>query len=156
MKKLFLAVAALMVTVFSAEAQVRLESPHPDFEVKITRCAYASGTVIIDMVMTNYGNEDAIKLGDRDIFAYDDEGNSYNVDNMKILYGPPNKPLEASRYGIEFRLPQDIPLKYRVQLEGVSTNASRFSLLTLGFTSNGILALSHEKPLKIRNLEWAK
>ncbi|MFR9651527.1 MAG: hypothetical protein SNG35_05840 [Rikenellaceae bacterium] len=139
-----------------ASAQVKIESPHPDFDLKITRCAYSSGTVVIDMLVTNFGADDELRLNYGDVFAFDDEGNSYDGSNMKILCGVPNKALASGWSAQDQKIPQDIPLKYRVQLEGISANASKFSLLSIGFFSNSALSLKSEKPVKIRNLEWAK
>lgn len=158
MKKLFFTAVALLLTVLSVNAQVKIESPHPDLDIKITRCAYASGTVVVDMVITNFGNDDEIKVEDYSISMYDDEGNSYNKNNSKILFGFPNIGLKSGNhpYGFSGVFPQDIPLKFRIQFGSISANASKFSLVKIGLKSNGVLALRNEKPLVIRNLEWEK
>ncbi len=160
MKKIHLAVIAIIMTVFSANAQVKIESPHPDLDVKITRCAYTSGTVIIDLVITNFGIEDEIcfmtvKPGNHSAtFMYDDEGNSYSANDTEILFGTPNKQLKGGWVRNSF--PQDIPIKYRVQFDGINSNASKFTLVKIGLSSNGPLSLNVDKPLIIRNLEWVK
>ena len=48
-------------------------------DIKITRCAYASETVVVDMVITNFGAEEGMfdngSYSREYITAYDDEGN---------------------------------------------------------------------------------
>ncbi len=158
MKKLLLATIALFVIALSANAQVKIESPHPDLSVKITRCAYASGTVVIDMVITNYGMDEDLLFQSglihaRYISMYDDEGNSYNSDNSDMYFGFPNKGLGLSAGGV---FPQDVPLKFRFQFSNISPNASKFTLVKIGISSRGAMGLSVDRPLVIRNLEWLK
>ncbi|MFR9540011.1 MAG: hypothetical protein SNI49_07620 [Rikenellaceae bacterium] len=156
MKKLLLAAVAVLVTTFSANAQVKIESPHPDLDIKITRCAYASGTVVIDMVLTNFGADTNFDARGSFVSAYDDEGNAYTNDNMKIKLGLTSQPMAGSK---NFVLPQDVPLKFRLQLEGISANASKFALVKFpphyGGSDNN-MGLDTKKPIAIRNLEWVK
>lgn len=153
MRKLLFTLLTLCFASFGAMAQVRVESPHPDLEVKITRCAYATGTVVIDMLITNFGAEERICFNQNQISAYDDEGNLYNINNSKIILGVTNMGL-STRPEVVF--PQDIPLRFRVQLDKISANASKFSLLKFGMESRGAMALKYDKPTQIRNLEWVK
>ncbi len=154
MKKLFLAVVAVLVTAFSANAQVKIQSPHPDLDIKITRCAYASGTVVIDMVITNFGIEEQVYTSRSQVVMYDDEGNSYSDQNSKIEFGFPNKGLS---WNGTFIFPQDIPLKFRIQMGSISANASKFALMKFGIKSEkGAMGLTYDKPLQFRNLEWVK
>lgn len=156
MKKLLLAAVAVMMTVLSANAQVKIESPHPDLDVKVTRCAYASGTVVIDMLITNFGAEEkvAFRGSDYDSTAYDDEGNQYNKINSKISIGLASQTL--SNKMVILPLPQDIPLKFRMQITNVSEAATKFPLVKICTSSKGALDLNVEKPIVIRNLEWVK
>ncbi len=156
MKKLFLAAIAVMITAFSANAQVKIESPHPDLDIKITRCAYASGTVVVDMVLTNFGADTNFDARGAFVSAYDDEGNAYTRDNMKVKLGLTSQTIDNSR---NFVLPQDVPLKFRLQLEGISANATKFALIKFpphyGGSDNN-MGLDTKKPIIIRNLEWVK
>ncbi len=158
MKKLLLAAVAALITAFSANAQVKIESPHPDLDVKITRCAYASGAVVIDMVVTNFGSDEEIRFHGTSspsaAAAYDDDGNVYKYGgNTHISLGLISEGLGFSPTII---LPQDIPLKFRVQLEHIQTNATKFILLKIPVESDGAMDLSFERPIVIRNLEWVK
>ncbi|MFR9652031.1 MAG: hypothetical protein SNG35_08425 [Rikenellaceae bacterium] len=156
MKKLILAIVAVVVTTLSVDAQVLIESPHPDLDVKITRCSYASGTVVIDMVLTNYGDETSFDSRGSAVQIYDDEGNAYTSSNTKILLGLTSLGLGTSKQII---LPQDIPLKFRLQIEGISPKASKFTLVKFpphyGGSEN-IMGFDRSKAIMIRNLEWSK
>ncbi len=153
MKRILLATITTLVVALSANAQVKIQSPHPDLDVKITRCANANGTVVVDMVITNFGIDEEIRLEESWIKMYDDEGNSYDNENSKIRFGFPNKEIV---WRGKFAFPQDIPLKFRIQFGDISNHASSFSLIKMGISSNGAMGLSEDKPLLIRNLEWVK
>lgn len=152
MKKLFLAVVAVVMTALSVNAQVKIESPHPDLNIKITRCACANGIVVVDMLLTNYGAD--VKTDPRDIYmeAYDDEGNAYNSKNAKFKCGLAS----GSLNNVDFALPQDVPLKFRMQIEGVSTNATKLTLLRfpLFYSNKNSMGIGKDNPIIIRNLEW--
>lgn len=159
MKKIFLAAIVALITVFGANAQVKIQSPHPDLDVKVTRCAYASGTVVIDMVITNFGTEEKISfLGSSSnaaTTAYDDEGNQYTQNNSKISVGLVSQGLTT--YCQDIILPQDVPLKFRMQITKVSDVATKFPIVKLvAESSRGVMGLSRDKPIVIRNLEWVK
>ncbi len=156
MKKLFLAAVAVMMTAFSVNAQVKVESPHPDLDIKVTRCAYASGTVVVDMVITNFGQEETIGFfgSYNNATAYDDDGNQYTSSNSKISTGLLSIGLRDGQTDVTF--PQDIPMKFRIEIQKVNTNATKFSLLKIPVQSRGTMALNRDKPIQIRNLEWAK
>ncbi len=163
MKKLLLAAIAAMITAFSANAQVKIESPHPDLDVKITRCAYANGIVVIDMLITNFGvNEDVRFSGTSShrsykTTAYDDDGNQYGYGNTDVSAGFTNEKLYNGMFGSGGVFPQDIPLKFRFQITNINPNATKFTLLSIPVESNGAMNLrSEESRLIIRNLEWVK
>ncbi len=157
MKKLFLAVIAAMITAFSANAQVKIESPHPDLEVKISRCSVAGGKVVIDMVLTNYGSDANLCAINSHVTAYDDEGNTYDRKNTSIVLGPTSHELKVSN---KYTLPQDVPLKFRIQIDGISADASKLALLKFApnsvRTADSSMNLDWDDYVVIRNLEWAK
>lgn len=153
MKRLLLVAVAVVVAAFSVNAQVKISSPHPDLNIKVTRCAYSSGTVVIDMIITNYGSEERLWGTRSEVVAYDDEGNLYNSNVSRISMGVTNTGLSTT-FNADF--PQDIPLKFRLQLDKISANASKFSLLKFGLESRGSMSLRYDKPTQFRNLEWVK
>ncbi len=153
MKRLFLVAAAVIFATLSVSAQIKIQSPHPDLEVEITRCSGANGTVIIDMVITNFGREENINFNSRNINIYDDEGNAYNTENARILFGLTGSGMETNK---TYTFPQDLPLKFRLQIDDVSPRASKLTLLKVGMSSNGLLSLVTRRPLTIHNVEWDK
>lgn len=161
MKKILLSAIAVFCAVISANAQVKIETPHPDLDIQLKRCAYASGTVVIDLVITNYGIEEKISFCNSaytnksdTIMAYDDEGNIYSRSVSDISIGVTNEGL--SNRTTEVIMPQDIPIKFRIQLTKISAEASKLALLKLPLISKGAMALSADKPVQFRNLEWVK
>ncbi len=136
----------------SVGLRYKIQSPHPDLDVEITRCVNANGMVLIDMVITNESSAAAdILFSARNITIYDDEGNSYNSNNSRILFGFPNMSLETQK---SFSFPQDIPLKFRLQVDAISGKASKLSLINVGLSSGGSMALTPSKPLTIKRLKW--
>ena len=158
MKQLFITIMAMFAVAICANAQVKIQSPHPDLNIRVTRCSYASNMVVIDVVVTNLGAEDTICFWTGSCIAYDDEGNSYEGDRngsvSKIIHETPSNRLSAMDNEVTF--PQDIPIKYRFQIKNISTNATKISLLKLGVTSRGALSLKWGEPIQIRNLELVK
>ena len=160
-KVFFLVIAIAWCMPFGLFAQHRIESPHPDLSVKISRCVEASGTVVVDMVMTNLGKDDIIRFGFTPLMgpfeAYDDEGNVYKTTNTKISFGLVSLGLSDDGF-VDITFPQDIALKVRLQVEKVDKNASKFSLIKMpvsSVSSNRPLALS-DKLIQIRNLEFER
>lgn len=144
----------LSTMAFSAKAQVQVQSPHPDLSIKVTRCAMANDIVIIDMVMTNFGKDVKTDIRVNNISAYDDEGNSYTMKSAKIKWGLISEGINNGN----FTLPREIPLKFRLQIEGVDSNASKFVLLKFPIfdSSNNAMGIGKSNPIQIRNLEWVK
>lgn len=157
MKRLFFIIMATFAISLSANAQVKIETPHPDLGVKISRCAYANGTVVIDMVITNFGQDEMVQFYTSStvayLTAYDDEGNMYTPQNSKMQLGIISQGLKGFS---EFVLPSEVPLKFRVELQNISTKATKLSLIKMPIESNGAMALKMQKPLVIKNLEWVK
>lgn len=162
MKKILLAVVAVMMTALSVNAQVKIESPHPDLDVKIKRCTYASGTVIIDMLITNFGPDATVVFTNTStsnrgvVVAYDDEGGAYSYDgNDELKMGISSGGLKRV-FNNKFSFPQDIPLKLRVQFPKIDANASKFTMLKIPVESSGEMSISRGSAIVIRNLEWVK
>ncbi len=157
MKRVVFSVLAILMAVVSANAQVKIESPHPDLDIQVKRCAMASGTVVIDLMVTNYGEEEIVTFlgsyNDRST-AYDDEGNKYANEESSIKVWFSGESL-TNRYH-RVVLPSEVPIKARIQIDKVSPQASKLLLLKLGVESKGAMALNVSKPIQIRNLQWSK
>lgn len=139
--KRFCLVTALMIMngvyAFGQTPGVKIVSVHPDLKIKITRCEAVGKTVVIDMVLENAGSNDVnfnMAGGDNnESIAYDDEGNMYSYNNIKVKLG--NSELRSSHLG-GMVLPAGIPIKGRIQIEGVPESASMFRRIDLRMFSD--------------------
>lgn len=120
--KSFLLVVLMGLTATMAQAQSKgmtLVSGNPDFKVKVTRCEASGKTVIIDMILENIGARDVDVAFSpyAYLLVYDDEGNKYGDYDSKV------KLFLAGRESDRISLPTEVPLKARVQIEGVPLSA---------------------------------
>lgn len=124
---------------------------HPDFRVKVLRCEVSEQTCVIDLQLINRSSEDVtIQTGVNSWLnhtAYDDAGNHYNRNQFKIAVGN----LSDWLFDKEFLIPAHGLLKARVQLEGVKSDATVFSVMKIGITSDA-WQLGKDKYLTFRNL----
>lgn len=107
----------------SEERPMRIITNHPDFKIKIKRCEAAGKTCVIDLIIENIGYEDVIiqTRGGGDCFiGYDDEMTEYT--NIKISIGNSN----WLGYWENRQLMANIPIKARIQIEGVPAAATMF------------------------------
>lgn len=116
-----------------AEEAFRIITNHPDFKIKVLRCEASGSTCVIDMIFENIGSQDVnIKIYGGDWLnstsvAYDDEANKYNGQNFLVAIA--NHGL--TYYYQEIDLPAGIPLKARVQIEGVKASVRMFRRIDL-------------------------
>lgn len=101
----------------------QIVSPHPDLDVKVTRCIASGKTVIIDFTLTNYAQDAHIDYG---IIAqsslFDESGNQYR--NQEVAGGGPN----WSRTTL---YPTDIPVKCRMWVENVPNEITLFKRINI-------------------------
>lgn len=122
---------------------------HPDFSVKVKRCAASGKTVIIDFIIENIGTNDVnLNLGDSESYftsgrGWDDQGNEYlprykyaNGTNYDMMVGP--KALLAG-----------VPTKLSVKLEGVPVDAESIAKLLLDIRCDE-WGIGKDKPVTIR------
>lgn len=125
--------AALSGESSFAEEAFRIITNHPDFKIKVLRCEASGSTCVIDMIFENIGSQDVnIKIYGGDWLnstsvAYDDEANKYNGQNFLVAIA--NHGL--TYYYQEIDLPAGIPLKARVQIEGVKASVRMFRRIDL-------------------------
>lgn len=123
MKKIALLLAAL-ATALGSPAQVRVESPHPDLGFSVKRCmAYGRNSVVLDVVVTNYTDEDQrlYWASDDTSVAYDDEGDAHVVriddpDDITAVFPP------------------EVPVRVRFRIDGVSRYATSLPAVRIGIT----------------------
>lgn len=145
---------AMVAMMFNANAQVKVESPNSNLNVKIINCTMSNETAVINMVLSNYGPDEELSISNGDIEIYDNKGNYYDSKNTKITLGLTSaKKLSSSS---SFTLPKDSPLKFSVSIKGVSEKTSKLTLMKLGFKSKGKLKLKKSDPVQIRNIEFSK
>lgn len=157
-KKLF----CLFVSLFTAlpgfilaqEGQIYIESGHPDFDIKIKRCAAGGNTVIIDMVWSNKGTVDVptnILLYNNWAIVYDDEGNQYSQYNgysnnapLAVKYGKG----QYTSYGVGFDMISGVPTKVSLRIIGVPTSIESIAKILLNVSGGWGL----HKKVEIRNV----
>ena len=156
MKKfLFLLMAMIAFGFQSVNAQdgMKIVSNHPDFKIKVKRCAASGKTVIIDLVLTNEGATDVEKIegggGYWDSEAYDDEGNIYQYGDVKVRVAN-REEYEKNGCG-EFKIPVGVPMKFSISLENVPASAESIARLSLVFKCEK-WNLNDDKPVKISNI----
>jgi len=101
----------------------RLTTNHPDFKIKVRRCEVAGKTCVIDLILENVGYSDIkIYVPSYSCIAYDDEANEYS--NIAVAVGGNEWIQNTSR-----TLLAGVPMKARLQIEGVSEAATVFRRL---------------------------
>lgn len=145
--------AALSGESSFAEEAFRIVTNHPDFKIKVLRCEASGSTCVIDMVFENIGSQDVgIALGGGSYYsvAYDDEANQY--EKAKISVSVANRELYTHYHNAA--LPAGVPLRARVQIEGVPTSVRMFRRIDLNVECDSwnIGALRAKKMVKLFNV----
>lgn len=127
---------------------------HPDFKVKVKRCEASAKTCVIDLIFENVGSND-VNISAGKLFgaiAYDDEANQYegrqDNDVFKIAIGN----LDGWMWSSTVTLMSEIPVKARIQIEGVSESAEVFRRIQIPIRSDVWGIGSREKWLTFHNL----
>ena len=127
---------------------MRVVTNHPDLEIKIKRCQVNGKTCVIDFIMTNYGNDTRINFwgsnSSDNSTAFDDEGNEYRIavqaTNSSLTY-----------YAVGVDILTDVPIKCRIQIEGVASSATVFKRIKLVALCDA-LGLERHKPIMFYNV----
>ena len=143
MKKSFLSVVMLLMVSIVASAQIKTSRQYIpiDVDIKVKRCVVSGSQGYIDLLFTNYTGEFIKKVvvqssetcldKNNETIVYDDEGNVYKYTYgggiYKITLGG-----ESSQYN-GTNLPEDVPVKMRIELEGISEYATEFTMLNIAF-----------------------
>ena len=155
MKKILFVLLAMFAfgvqNVCAQDAPLKIVTNHPDFQIKVKRCAASGKTVIIDFILSNIGTND-VRVDNVVVYgwseAYDDEGNIYQGDNLRVKV--------ANRQNYEgtsgnFLIPSGVPMKLSIQINNVSASAESIARLSLYFEC-GAWGLSNDKLIKISNI----
>lgn len=126
---------------------LKIVTNHPDLEIKLKRCQVSGKTCVIDFIMTNYGNDTKIQLigsqWSNESTAFDDEGNEY-----RFAVQATNSGLGGD---VMVDILTDVPIKCRIQIEGVASSASVFKRIKLS-TDCRVLGLNQNKPIMFYNV----
>ena len=158
MKKILLILMAMFAfglqNVSAQDAPLKIVTNHPDFSIKVKRCAASGKTVIIDLILNNNGTNDVdvkeVRGGGGSCIseAYDDEGNIYQSDNLKV------KIANRTSYEVydtgSFSIPSGVPMRLSIQLSNVPQSAESIARLKLIFFCK-VWGLNEEKPVRINN-----
>lgn len=108
----------------------QIVSPHPDLDIQFKRCAASASTVIIDLVITNYGEDQRLCVGSNGVYSsiniFDDLGNQYNNQNTTISIA--NGEFQNEPRSL---FPSEVPLKVRVQITNVKRDANVFKKILI-------------------------
>lgn len=127
------------------EGAFKLVTNHPDFKIKVRRCEASGKTCVIDLIIENVGSSDVSIYADAGyngaLIAYDDEANEYT--NISHFIG--------SKGGRKHTLMAGVPMKARIQVEGVAESATMFRRLDWKIQCNA-WGMNENKPIKFINL----
>lgn len=156
MKKVLLILMAMFafgLQNVSAQDGIKIITNHPDFKIKVKRCAASGKTVIVDLILNNTGVNDIEELvvwgGRNRSEAYDDEGNIYQNENFKVKVA--NRPDYDSWETGKFNIPAGVPIRLSISIEGVPLSAESIARLKLIFLCSA-WGLGNDKPVKISNI----
>ena len=162
MKKILLILMAMFVfglqNVNAQENALKIVTNHPDFQLKVKRCAVSGTNMIIDLIANNLGSEDipSFEVVPKYIVVYDDEGNIYDYCGAKVA--------NQQRYVKQWNAFDDktpavkiipgVPLKISVKVEGVDKAASNIALMELGIECKAWDLYAHQEKcrVKLRNI----
>ena len=157
MKKILLLLMAMFAfglqNASAQDAPLKIVTNHPDFKIKIDRCAASGKTVVIDMIFSNQGADDVDDIAVITNFegyqceAYDNEGNVYSRSISAYVKG------KTTQYGNTeyFSLIPDVPMKVRITIEDFSETAEKIARLRLRVDCNK-WKIGRGKLVVIRNI----
>lgn len=135
MKKILLFLMAIFVFGIQnvgAQDGIKIVTNHPDFNIKVKRCAASGKTVIIDLILNNEGTNDVEQVqawGGFSSEAYDDEGNIYQSTDLKVKVA--NRQNYNHHESGLFNIPTGVPIKLTYRIEEVPQSAQSISRLKL-------------------------
>lgn len=133
-------------------AGFQIVSPHPDLDIQFKRCAASASTVIIDLIMTNYGDDATFYLGgsggDKNTtLAYDDNGKQYNYRYIATSIGSGDFDI----YSSAALFPTDVPIKVRIKISDVSGSAESFKRIHINMRGINDPIILYNVPITRRN-----
>jgi len=159
MKKVLLIIMAMFAIGFqnvrAQDAPLKIVTNHPDFKIKIKRCAASGNTVIIDLILSNEGVDDVEEMilwactTMEAIVTYDDQGNMYKCGSNLVKVA--NSKEFSDHDSGTFQLLSGVPIQLSIRIDGVSLSAEQIARISLPFNCQN-WGLTSNKPVKINNI----
>lgn len=121
----------------------QIVSPHPDLDIQVTRCITAGNTIIMDFILTNHTVDTRIDFNSNSTIAFDNLGNQYT--KIGVSAGG------EGQWKTKILCPTDVPIKGRMQLEGIRQDATLFKRINIVGYCN-VLNMDADHPIQIYNL----
>lgn len=155
MKKILLILMAMFAfgsqNINAQDAPLKIVTNHPDFNIKVKRCAANGKTVVLDLILKNEGTSD-VRVDNVGVYyyseAYDDEGNIYQRGDLYV------KVANRAEYRYEsgdFMIPTGVPMKLSIQINNVSASAESIARLSL-CVNCPVWGLNNQKLVKFSNI----
>lgn len=126
----------------------KIVTHHPDLKIKLRRCEVNGKTCVIDLIMENLGSDTEIYLhgsgSTEESFANDDEANRYTF-SVQVTGR------DLNYYSTKIELLNNVPIKARIQIEGVESAATMFKRIHLA-TRCESFGLYTSKPITFYNI----
>jgi len=163
MKKILLIMMAMFAfglqNVSAQDAPLKIVTNHPDFKIKVKRCAASGKTLVLDLILLNEGTNDVENIRVHGGIApsgwgaaeiYDDEGNIYREDKILV------KVANDKKWGVystsRFNIPTGVPIKLSVQVNDFSLSAENIARMKL-FVDCPVWGINNrDKPVKFSNI----
>lgn len=149
MKKLLVLFSALCCMAVAFAQTPTIVTGHPDFKVKVTRCAASGKVVVLDLVFTNVSATDvenwSIRTDAEGSVVYDSEGNLYNRNSLAVKVSN----LNYNYYHGRMKMLSDVPMKVSLQITGVPANVEALARVDLAVD---IPLFNIKSPIKIKNI----
>ena len=137
---LFLSLSLLILTTkvgLAQDAQLTIDTHHPDFSVKVKRCVASGNTLVIDLTATNTGLDDVNRFTLAPILteAVDDEGNTYRGNIGAKVGNQANYTYQRNAFtdlAMETKLLSNIPVKLSIIIPNFSQEATSIALIEIG------------------------
>lgn len=156
MKKNLLILMAIFAfglqNVSAQDAPLKIVTNHPDFKIKVERCAASGNTLVLDLFFINQSVEDVdlcvlTHYEGANCEAYDNQGNSYS---SSIFAYVKNKTNQYGNTDI-FSLLPEIPMRVRMTIENFSETAESIARFRIRVDCNK-WRLGKFKLVELRNI----
>lgn len=153
---IMMAMFALGIQNVSAQDAIKIVTNHPDFKIKVKRCAASGKTVFVDLILNNTGYNDVEGLAvwgsaENASEAYDDEGNIYRDNSIKVKVA--NEKEYVVGRSKEFNIPVGVPIRLSISIDGVPQSAESIARLKLCIPCDAwSIGCSRDKPIRISNI----